>query len=672
MSFKKWIVKNNDRELAKQMALECDIEPILALIATARGYTDPSDLEQFLSDEPCFSDVYSLADIMHAADIVNNYIEKGKKIAVFGDYDCDGVTATALLFTYLKGRGADCIYYIPDRFNEGYGMNCDAVRYLSEQGVELIITVDNGIACNKEIELANSLGITVVVTDHHLPGDVIPPAAAVVDPHRNDCMSEFKTVCGAQVAFMLICVMEGKEPEELLPYFADILSVAVIADVMPLCYENRSIVKYGIQKLKTSPLTGFSALLNVSGVAISTVTAERIAFSICPRINAAGRMGNAKKAVELLCETDMLKALQIANEIDELNALRQQTEKTILSEVIENIEENKLYSDRVIVVCGENWHHGVIGIVASRICERYGAPCIILSSDGKIAHGSGRSYEGFSLFESVNYCKDLLLKFGGHSLACGLSISFDSVDAFRKKINDYAFKCQYVPPILSLDCKLNPQALTVDLADSLKQLEPFGFGNSIPVFGVYSVTLQRITPLSNNKHLKLLFSKDKTSFQALLFGASTDSFCFSKGDLLDLAVTVDTNLYNGNRTVSVLIKNIRVSGTDDDKLFSDINNYNLFLNGLPFDAASITPLREEVGLVYKTIKEKGILKNEVIYRFINSLGYGKTTVALAALEDLDFIYCKNGKYYKNINAPKNSLSNSTIYNKILKECEQSE
>ncbi len=669
MGFKKWVVKDIDKQLAKQLAYECDIEPILALITSARGYTDPMDLEQFFSDEPCFSDAYSLADIMHAADIVNKSIENNEKIAIFGDYDCDGVTATALLYNYLKCRGANCIYYIPDRFNEGYGMNISAVTFLKNEGVNLIITVDNGIACLEEIALANSLGMTVVVTDHHLPGDVLPDAAAVVDPHRKDDQSDFKEICGAEVAFKLICVMEGKESEELLPLYADILSVAIIADVMPLTLENRTIVKYGINKLKTNPLTAFSALLNVSGVEIANVTAERIAFSICPRINAAGRMGSAQRAVELLCESNMLNALKIANEIDDLNVSRQQTEKNILIEAFKKIEQDKLYNNRVIVVCGNNWHHGVVGIVASRICERYGLPCIVLSSDGETAHGSGRSIEGFSLFEAVNFCEDLLLKFGGHSLACGVTLESEKVDLFREKINEFAFSKDYVPPVLKLDCKLNPSALTVDLTESLKQLEPFGSGNPSPIFGLYSVTLQRITPLSNNKHLKLLFSKDKNSFQCLLFDANTKDFPFEIGDTLDLAVSLKTNSYNGNLSVSVLIKAMRTSGIDDEKLFYDIENYNLLLNKCECNAQSITPSRNEVGEVYKYITQNGISKDKIINHFINNLGFAKTSISLDVLHELELIIYKDNFYFKNINAPKTNLQNSAFYNKLLKECE---
>ena len=668
MGFKKWIVKEYDRNLAKQLSFECDVDPLVALIASARGYDNPADLDEFLSDEPNFSDTYLLADIIEAAEIVNQSIDKGEKIAIYGDYDCDGVTATALLYNYLKSRQADCLYYIPDRFTEGYGMNCNAVEYLHSLGVNLIITVDNGIACVEEIDLANQLGMKVVVTDHHLPGNILPNASAIIDPHRKDCPSEFKSICGAEVAFKLICVMEGKEPEELLPYFSDILSVAVIADVMPLTFENRSIVKYGVNKLKTSALTGLSALLNVAGVALPNVTAERIAFSICPRINAAGRMGSANMAVDLLCETDMLKALKIANEIDELNATRQKTEKEIFAQAIEKIENQQLYNDRIIVVNGENWHHGVVGIVASRICERYGTPCIVLSSDGDTSHGSGRSFKGISLFDAVSYCKDLTIKFGGHDLACGLTISNDNIDLFRKKINTYAYSLPYNPPVLYLDCKLNPQALSTDLSDSLKVLEPFGFQNQLPVFALFGVTLQRITPLSNNKHLKLLFSKDNATFQAVLFGVGTDSFCFNLGDTLDLAVTLETNIYNERKNLSIQIKGIRISNTDDDKLFSDITNYKLFCNDLPFDASDITPTREEIGEIYRYITQDGILTEKISYSFINNLGIGKVYSALDILEDLELIYKKDGKYFRNINNQKTNLANSKIYNKLLKGC----
>jgi len=274
MGFKKWQVAEYDKELAKALSFECEIDPIVALIASSRGYADPCALEEFVSDELIFSNPLETADIVRAAEIINAVIEDGEKIAVYGDYDCDGVCATSLLYRYLKSKGADVIYYIPDRFQEGYGMNTDAIHKLHNQGVKLIITVDNGIKSFEEAALAEKLGITLVVTDHHLPSDELPNAAAVVDPHRNDCPSSYKSVCGTVVAYRLICVMENCEPEELFSEYADLLTVATIADIMPLELENRSIVKFGAEKIKNSPLVGISALLNVAGIARDSVNAQ--------------------------------------------------------------------------------------------------------------------------------------------------------------------------------------------------------------------------------------------------------------------------------------------------------------------------------------------------------------------------------------------------------------
>lgn len=671
MAYKKWEVKSIDRTIAKELAIECDVEPIVALISASRGYTDPTDLEQFLSNEPYFSDAYELKDIMHAADIVNLKISENKKIAVYGDYDCDGVTATALLYKYLKGRGADCIYYIPDRFSEGYGMNCDAVRHLKEQGVDLIITVDNGISCYDEIALANSLGMTVVVTDHHLPPERLPKAAAIVDPHQTDCPSSFKSICGAEVAFKLICVMEGAEPEELIPLFADILTVAVIADIMPLTLENRVIVKYGLNAFKKSTcLTGFRALLNVAGINLTDITASRVAFGICPRINAAGRMGNASRAVELLITDDMMQALQIANEIDDDNTLRQQIEKKICDEAILNIEQNGYCYDRVIVVDGPDWHHGVVGIVASRICEKYGKPAIVISRDGDLAHGSGRSYEGFSLYDAIKAASDHLTKFGGHSQAAGISILSDDIDLFRKAINDYAKTVEYLPPVLKLDCKINPAALTVDLSESIKMLEPFGFENPEPIFGVYGVTLQRITSIGNNKHLKLLFTKGENTFQALLFGVNQESFYYNVGDLLDLAIVVSTNYFNGNYTVNVVVKEMRISDVDDNVLFTDIINFEGFKANGGYNARIITPTREEVGSIYRAISKNGIYLEQIVNMFLKNLGLAKTKISLEVLEELMLIENKNGKYFLLPNIQKTNLFNSEVFCRLSKECEQ--
>ncbi len=665
LGLKKWEVLNFDKQLAKELAEECDIDPIVALIASARGYTDPYELEQFLSDEPIFSNPLELADIELAAEIINNSIEQGEKIAIYGDYDCDGVTATALLYNYLKSRNANCCYYIPDRFEEGYGMNVNAVKKLFNEHTKLIVTVDNGIVCFEEIALAKELGMKVVVTDHHLPIDKLPDADAVVDPHRKDCSSTFKEICGAEVAFKLICVLENREPEELLPYFADILSLAVTADIMPLVDENRSILKYGIEKIKTSALTGISALLTVAGIEIASVNASRIAFGLCPRINAAGRMGKAERAVELLSTDNMMTALGIANEIDAENSKRQQIEKKILEEATMIIETKNYMYDRVIIVSGEGWHHGVIGIVAARLTERYGSPVILLSIDGDTASGSGRSIEGFSLYNAIDYCRDLMIKFGGHEQAAGITLKSEDIPEFRRKINEYANTLDYVPPVLKLDCKLNPSALSLDLAFAIRQLEPFGAGNKLPLFGVFGVTLERITPISNNKHLRLLFSKGNNSFQGLLFGISTDDFCFKIGDCLDLAVNVEANYYKGDYSVSVLIKAVRINGTDDESLFESVAEYNNYMANRDFNVRKILPTREEVGVVYKKICEEPVLEDRIKYIFINSLGYAKTCVSLTVLEELGLILKNEKGIYKAVTGLKTNLNNSQTFKNLI-------
>ena len=666
MGMKKWQIAGFNKMLAKELAEECDIDPIVALIASARGYTDPASLEEFLSDEPCFDDPRNLVDIEKAADIINSYIEDGSRIAVYGDYDCDGITSTVLMFSYLKSRGADCVYYIPDRFDEGYGMNTGAVEKLAGEGIKLLITVDNGIACHNEIKRAKELGMSVVVTDHHLPKETLPQADAVVDPHRVDCRSEFKEICGAEVAFKLICVLEEREPEELLPYYSDLLSVALTADVMPLIYENRAIVKYGIEKLKRSPLTGFSALMSVAAIQRDNISAGRIAFGIAPRINAAGRMGSAARAVELLLSDNMLNALGIANEIDDDNSERQRIEKEIFAEASAEIEKKGYFYDRVIVVDGEGWHNGVLGIVASRITERYGCPSIVISRNGDAASGSGRSIEGFSLYDAINAASDTLSKFGGHELAAGISLSSDNIPAFREKINEYASGCDFVPPVLKLDCKLNPSGLTVELAEALKELEPFGQGNPSPLFGVFGVKLERINPIGGGKHLRLIFSKGDNSFQALLFGVTAEQFCFECGDLLDLAVTVSSDIYNGETRLSVQVKALRMNGTDDVRLFGEISCFNDYMAGRPVDAEQLLPSREETGSVYRLIASKPVTGERIKYLTLNTVGYAKCEISLMVLSELGLIQKDGAGFYKITGAGRRTeLANSAVYRNLL-------
>lgn len=663
MSVKKWIVGNPDREKAKILAAECEIDPFAALIAVGRGIDNEGELELLISEEPVLCDPLELADIRKAADYINVAIRDGVKMAVFGDYDCDGVVATSLLYDYLVGRGADVVAYIPDRLDEGYGMNCDAVDKLAQQGVELIITVDNGISCAKEIDYADSLGIKTVVTDHHLPPEELPNAVAVVDPHRADCPSSFKEICGAEVAFKLVCVLDDKEPEQMLPRYADILAVATIGDVMPLVNENRSIVKAGIRKIKSSSNIGIAAILNMAGVDRNTIDSGKISFGIVPRINAAGRMGSAYRAFEVLTAKSAMDALKIAGPIDDDNVRRQQIEKDIFKNAVRMIEQENYQYNRVIVVCGKDWHFGVLGIVASRICERYGKPTIVLSSEGGIAHGSGRSFAGFHLYDAINSCSEILLKYGGHELAAGVSVSEENVDLFRQKINDYASTVEAAVPSLNIDFKLNPSGMSVDMAFAIKALEPFGMGNPTPIFGIFGATLEKITAIGGGKHIKLLCRKEGNAFQALLFGVAPQQFNFVQGDKLDLAVMLDTNLYQGQYTLSVQVKAVKMSDIDQDKYFADKIKYDDFISGRDTDFADIFPDRAEVGSVYKMITSSP-QNVERLKSISTENGYAKTQIAINTLCELGLISENNGILVGNNPGQKTDLLNSNTYKKL--------
>lgn len=665
IGMKKWVTSEIDRALAKELAAECEVDPIVALIASSRGYTDPASLEEFLSDELCLSDPAELADMEKAAAILNKAIEEKSKTAVFGDYDCDGLSATAVMYRYLCGRGADCVYYIPDRLDEGYGMNTAAVEKLAADGVKLIVTVDNGIAAAKEVALAEKLGMTVIVTDHHLPGDVLPNAAAVVDPHRRDCRSGFKELCGAQVAFSLICAAEGCEPEELLPEYADILSLAVTADVMPLVLENRGILKAGVNKLKSNPAPGLAALMRVAGINAESLSAERIAFGLAPRINAAGRLGKAETALRLLITEDAAEAAALAEAADRLNNERKDTEKRIFEEAIRTAEADKSIYNRIIVVSGKNWHRGVLGIVASRLTERCGRPSIVISEDGRTACGSARSIEGFSIFEALSAAADTLIRFGGHTLAAGITLKTECIADFRKKINEYADNLPRVAPVLRLDCRLKPSALSLDLAESLKLLEPYGKGNPVPIFGLFGVTLTGITPIGHGKHLRLIFTKGECSFQAVLFGVTPAALCFKIGDVLDAAVTLEASVYAGENRLTVQIKALRMSGTDDDRLFAELDAYESFLAGNGFNAERLLPERHEVGEVYRAVAAEQMSAERIKYLMLSGIGYAKAAISVTVLSELGLIAAdKNGIYRET--GRRNELKNSPTY-RLLSE-----
>ncbi len=634
MTFKRWKVNPIDKALAAELSEECDIDPFVALIATGRGYTDPYELSEFLTDEVMLCDPYELKCIEKAAEIINEAVWSEEKIAVFGDYDVDGVTATALMYSYLKNRGARVSYYIPDREKDGYGINITAIQKLKDEGVDLIITVDNGIAAIDEVRYAKSLGMKVVVTDHHLPGSELPEADAVVDPHRPDDISEFKEICGVFVAYKVVCAVEGRSPEEMLSDYGDLVALGTVADVMPLVNENRTVVREGINLIANGSRRGLTALCRAAGIEDGDLTASRLAFGLAPRINAAGRMGDAARACELLLTDDDEVAEGLSSVLNNENIRRQGIEKQIFTEAAATVDKKGYKHNRVIVVSGEGWHCGVIGIVAARLSEKYGRPTVVLSVENGIANGSCRSIKGFSVYDALCDCSYLLSKFGGHEMAAGVTLDESCIDTFRRAINEYAARFPLAMGEINLDCKLNPAALSVELAETVKQLEPFGTGNPVPLFGIFGVTIDKVSAVGGGKHLRLTFKKGETTFSAMLFGTSAAAFAYGVGETVDIAVALDTNLYGGNVNLTVSVKDIRPMGLNDDDLSDSIALYEDFKSGHNNNYSEIIPTREEIGIVYKFLLKTPASTDRIVTANLSSVGYAKALVAAQALCEL--------------------------------------
>lgn len=609
MRRKKWIVAKTDKDLAAQLAQELSLDPFAALLAASRGFETIEKTEEFFDpDAPLSLDPMSIKDMDKASIRINAAIDAFELICVFGDYDCDGVTATALLYSYLEARDANVIRYIPDRLGEGYGMSLESVRKLAEMGVKLIVTVDNGVSAIEETKLAKQLGMDVVVTDHHKVGDELPDAAAVVDPHREDCPSEFKEMSGVGVAFKLVCALEGGEEDMLLAEYGDLVALGTIGDVVALTDENRVMVSRGLRLINEDPRPGIYALMISAGIADKIFSASTAAYTVCPRINAAGRMGSADKALELLLSADDDSASLIADEISNMNALRQKTETDIFVQATSMLEKNAdIKNQRVIVVDGEGWHQGVVGIVAARITEKYGRPSVVISRDGENARGSGRSIEGFSIYDAIESAADVLDHFGGHTLAAGVSLKSENIDEFRRRINEFAADKEMPFAIQRVDCRLNPESVSLDIVSAMAMLEPFGTGNPQPVFGLFGVRIDEINSLSEGKHVRITVSKGSSRINALWFGMPEKKFPYSKGSRVDLAVNLDRNIYNGEERVSVIIKAMRPSDTDEEKVLHGINLFEKLARSEKLTGSEAQALIPERALqvdVFRSIKQE--------------------------------------------------------------------
>lgn len=677
MNRKKWVVSRCDRDAAATIAENCGVEPFAAFLLCSRGMTDEFEIERFLYDTDLI-DPYTLPDMEKAAQRVNQALENGERITVFGDYDCDGVTSTALLYSYLCSRGANVDYYIPDRAAEGYGMNTGAIDLLKSRGTNIIITVDNGISAIEEVAYAKTLGIDVVVTDHHRVGEVLPDAAAVVDPHRADSFCEFSEWAGVGVAFKLICALDGSEGYELLEQYGDIVALGTVADIVPLKSENRIIVRSGIAFMNSaledgSLRVGLKALLETGG-SVETLDASAVAYRIAPRINAAGRMGSAERALRLLLTENKDEAKELAREISDANVQRQATETEITASAVEYIENTpEIKHGRVLVVEGEGWHQGVIGIVASRLVEKYGKPCIVISKNGDIAKGSGRSIDGFSLYDALSFCGDILTQFGGHVLAAGLTVDSDKIGAFRDRINEYAQSREAVIPTLKIDCKLNPSSINTETVESLRVLEPYGAENPQPLFGIYNMEITAVQPVGAGKHLRITVKRNNNYITVIMFSVSLEEFPYKTGDVVDLAVKLGENEYQGKLQVSVQAKAIKFSNSNDDEVMKSLNDYEDFCAGLEISSEKREDVcidREFCGNVYKYIKaNNGWNYSAEVLCFRLGLPPRKIAacrISLDVLTELGILILKDGRYILPPQTVKNPLENSGIFRKASK------
>lgn len=604
------------------------VSSVCAKLLYLRGCKTVDSAEDFIRKNGLsIYDPFRLADMKKAAERILKAVENSENVAIYGDYDVDGVSATAVLYLYLEELNPDMQigYYIPDRFAEGYGMSTKAIDLLATREVSLIVTVDTGITAIKEVEYAKNLGIDVVVTDHHECREELPNACAVVNPHRADSEYPFRELAGVGVAFKLITAIEMLRTDDknqairkVYEKYADLVTLGTIADVMPMVDENRNIVHFGLLKIKKNPRVGIRTLLEKAGTSHAKCGTTSISFGIAPRMNAAGRMAHASRAIELMLlseNDDETTAEVLAEALCEYNKARQDEEQRILEQVYLAIDETHDFkNDRVIVAAGDNWHAGVIGIVASKVVEKYGLPAVLITFDGEENHGSGfdvgrgsgRSVSGVNLVEALSSASEYLIKFGGHELAAGLSITRADVEDFKCAVNTYVRNIENEDMWITAaeaDCELEAADINKKSAEDILLLEPFGISNPAPVFFMRDVNVVSSKSLKGGKHIKFVMEKDGTVIDAIMFNADYEVFNYNVGECFDIMFNMDLNEYNGYKSVQLVIREIRRAESAQKKLEYEKARYKEIINGAKFTAdEEIIPNREEFAAVYKALK----------------------------------------------------------------------
>jgi len=614
---------------AQKIAKDLNILLPTARLLCSRNILDTKTAEDFLCDVPVSEALFSpflICDIDIAVKRILKAAESGEKVVIYGDYDVDGITSVSLLYLYLKELNINPEYYIPNRITEGYGTNNEALKNLAERGAKLIITVDTGTTAIDEVEYAKTLNVDMIVTDHHECHATLPSALAVVNPMREDSKYPFKTIAGVAVVFKLICAIEmtikkGQDEKELIERlvdrYSDLVAIGTIADVMPLISENRFFVKRGLKALSETERPGLIALFEKTfgGVdkygrqkKVRKITSSMIGYSIAPRMNAVGRLDNASRAVELCLTESMFEAEQLAAEMCEANRMRQAEENKIYEMAYEKISREIKGDENIIILHEEGWHHGIVGIVASRITEDFNIPTILISFDNDMGKGSGRSIHGINIVEALSACGDLLIRYGGHELAAGLTIERKNLSEFVRRMDEYIAKVKQnisVENTIDVDVILDINDVTLKQAIELERLEPFGSYNPTPQFLLMGLKVENITSVGNGKHTKLVLSKDGKSVNAVLFGRNEHETGLCEGDTVNAVFNLSVNDFQGVQSVQLLIKEIQLIPEQKEQILLDKETYYKIKqsNDTILNTQSVFPSREDFAIVYQRLKQ---------------------------------------------------------------------
>ena len=613
MKYKQWSVASCPPE--HRTALErSGIPGILCAVLASRGITDPFQAQALLygdGDTICSPD--KLKDMDKAVARLKLALERNEYICVYGDYDVDGITSTCLLTDFLTRLGAAAVPYIPDRMEEGYGLNSEAITALSQRGISLILTVDCGITAVEEVRYAASLGIDVIVTDHHECKDELPDAAAVVDPHRPDCTYPFKGLAGVGVALKLAMALSN-QPEQVLAEYCDLAAVGTVADVMPMTGENRLIVRHGLAALQHPKRLGLALLIREAGLSDKPMTTVSVGYTLAPRINASGRMGCADLAVELLLTRDPVRGCQLAQQLCELNRQRQSIEGEIFQQCVESLERSP--QTDALLLADNSWHQGVVGIVASRLAERYSCPSfmICLSEDG-MGKGSCRSWGNVNLFQLLSHCSDLLEGFGGHALAAGFTVRAEHIPALSQRLK--AAAAQYVlhgepANVLEVDAAVQPHELTIEAVEALELLEPCGTGNPRPVLMLSGAVIYSMSQVGRGRHLKLRLDARGTFLDAIFFSADAAELGLSIGSRIDIAFYPQINEFRGLHSVQLQVIDLRPAVTRAQASRAIYEKYRLGAPLTAEEARTLIPNREEFVSLWRYLQRQGAARQALL------------------------------------------------------------